>query len=568
MREFLSWNKFVPFGVFLAPKVAGWHDGQKSHIKYEFLSTDAVFYHEQAHETVFLNTADGLLLSVLFRVLNSGRSIDVKVIRRLKVTADVMFETSHRAHEIAATYIGLKMLTPSDALVAEQSLPLAYRKYYDAASKVIDKNFGSTFFQMVVFSTVAHFAFGSTFLEAFVTQSWPRYKKLKPEYQPNYRLDKILRYLASGKIIELREVLDATADTFFETKKIERWNLDSEDDWPSGKVEGHLLDRALAQSAKSWLEQQNFFPSLTGERKKYALVRLGSLCEKLGFSYKIRDSTPGKNQNVDPILPMDIKGFIDVFTDDDSIAAAERQAGSLVSNSQVLEIPRLPSQLLKLLLGLTGFQEVIVVGADPFNSIANWTILLRGPSVQHTTCIIGGLGYLGVQASYNDIREWLLAIEVGGWLGAEPTLFVLSAASTTDHDVNSNHSNLISSRWDDRTIFYPLRNWANFVDDAISLGNIETTQVVIKVREQDSMDDPTGEIILFLYLIRGEPIPAKCFIRPFNKNANTAMVLLHHKWEKQPTYRSLTTEEALSAGFDITSAATAFGCLMAFWSFF
>lgn len=565
MREFLRQNRLVPFGRFFAPEVAGWHDGQKAHIDYEHLKKDAVFHHEQAHETVFLKTADGLLLSVLFRVLDSDAKIAVNVIHRLERTANVMFEASHRAHEIVATYIGLKMLTPEEALVTEQSLPREYRKYYEAASKVIDPYFGSTYLQVAVFSTIAHFAFGSMFIEAFSSQRWPRYTKLKQEYQPNYRLDKLLCYLAEGKIVELRAVLDATADTFFETTKFERWNLDSESDWPVAQVQGHMLDRALLKSVENWLAQQNLFPYLTGERKENVLVRLNSLCEKIGLKYKIIIKPSSEIQVADLKLPMDFKEFLDKFSDGDSIAAAIRQAGSLVSNSQILKIPHLQGNLLKLLLHVAEVQELIVVGADPYDSKAKWTILIRGPLIQHITCIIGGQGYLGVHASFEDISEWLRALEAGTWSGAEPTLFVLSCGSENEE---SDHSVLINWRWNDRTIFCPMGNWSGVVDLAISLGVVEATQVRLGVREKDAMDDPTEETVLFLNIIRGEPIPGKCFIRPFSKNANTAMLVLHNNWEKQPAYRSLSTEDARSAGFDIVSAATAFGCLMAFWSFF
>ncbi|MGH8420154.1 MAG: hypothetical protein ACRER8_23205 [Pseudomonas sp.] len=565
MREFLQQNRLMPFGVFFAPETAGWHDGEKVHVSFDHLNKDAVFYHEQAHETVFLKTADGLLLSVLFKVLDSRSPVDAKVIRRVEVTAAKMVEASLRAHEITATYIGLKMLSPEDALATQKLLPLEYKKYYEAASKIIDKYFGSTFFQVVVFSTVAHFAFGSMLFEAFVSQNWPRYTKLKPEYQPNYRLDKLLRYLGNGKINELRAVLDATADAFFETNKFERWNLDSENDWPTGQAQGHMLDRILAKSVETWLAQQNLFPYLSGERKKEALVRLNSRCEKFGFQYDIREKILSEIHAEDLILPMDINRFFDMFSDGDAIAAAVRQAGSLVSNSRVLQLPHLPNHLLEIILGVKDAQELIVVGADPYNSEANWTVLVRAPSIQHTNCTVGEHGYLGVQASLDDIVGWLNSLETGEWVGSEPTLFVLSYGSKNE---KANHVEHISWRWHDRTVFCPLNNWSGLVDIALSMGSIEVTQVMLHIRENDAMDDSTDETIMVLNIARGEQLPGKYTIRSFSKNANLGMFVLHNNWEKQAAFISLSTEDARDVGFDITSAATAFGCIMAFWSFF
>ncbi len=100
------------------------------------------------------------------------------------------------------------------------------------------------------------------------------------------------------------------------------------------------------------------------------------------------------------------------------------------------------------------------------------------------------------------------------------------------------------------------------------MGSIEVTQVMLHIRENDAMDDSTDETIMVLNIARGEQLPGKYTIRSFSKNANLGMFVLHNNWEKQAAFISLSTEDARDVGFDITSAATAFGCIMAFWSFF
>jgi len=100
-----------------------------------------VFHHEQAHETIYLKTSDGFLSCVLDRACEQEGVIDKRVVRRIRATSRTLYETSLVAHEITATYIGLKMLAPREAEVALQCLPSEYFDYYETASKVIDPYF-------------------------------------------------------------------------------------------------------------------------------------------------------------------------------------------------------------------------------------------------------------------------------------------------------------------------------------------------------------------------------------------------------------------------------------------
>jgi len=158
-----------------------------------------VFHHEQAHETIYLKTSDGFLSCVLDRACEQEGVIDKRVVRRIRATSRTLYETSLVAHEITATYIGLKMLAPREAEVALQCLPSEYFDYYETASKVIDPYFCSTNLQVAVLSTMSHFSFGSLFFGKVFSENWPRYRKIHSEYQPTFRLKKFFSISLMGR---------------------------------------------------------------------------------------------------------------------------------------------------------------------------------------------------------------------------------------------------------------------------------------------------------------------------------------------------------------------------------
>lgn len=569
MHEYLREDRIVPFGRLLAPQIAGWHDGEKAAIDFDFVNNSAVFHHEQAHETIFLKTPDGILLSVLYRALDSGVSIDRKIVRRLEMTANTMFEASRVAHEVAATYLGLKMLTPAEAGVSELLLPPEYRQYYRTAADVVDPHFGSTYLQVVVLSTVAHFAFGSMLLAEFVSRDWPRYAKLKREFQPNRRLDSLLGYLADGKVADLRATLDEAADAFFTRTGHRRWDLDSEDGWTDVPAAGHLLDLALAQAVEDWLASQQLLPYLHGEQRRSAYARLKAWGAMLGLSFEA--NSLADSAEVAATLPPD---EYRLFADEAAIAAAKRQAGSVISNPKTLRVPTLGAGEFCADPHFTAAGSLIVLDADPYDDTASWTVIASGLPPAKTNCLINGIRCLAAHVSHRDVVEWLNALAEGkehSWKGVDPALLVLALGATnpeTRAAAGRDHPGPIDSRWNDRAVFYVDGNWAKLMEVGAQLGGVEATEIHVGIRPQDAMDDPARERTIHLKIARGEAIPGKCAFRPFGGNASTAMIPLVVDWENRLEIRFLSTDDAEAAGFDLAAVVTAFGCLVAFWTCF
>jgi len=561
-------RKVIPFGVVLAPQIAGWHDGQKATISLDFLNNDAVFHHEQAHEAIYLKTADGFLLSVLDMVLEQGDKVDKRVARRIKATSQTLYESSVVAHEIAATYIGLKMLSIKEAEVARECLPFEYLRYYEAASKVIDPFFFSTNLQVLVLSTVAHFSFGSFFLERFFSKNWPRYKKLRPEYQPTFRLKRILDYLASGKIESLRKAVDTAASDFFKNKGIEPWNLDSEDEWMRAPIAAHLLDLIICRTVEYWLVEQNIFTYLTGDQKVAALSSLTKKCLGVGLNYEFQPTRRQDRDGLEALSSKDIKDFLNSYTDGESIAAARRQSATLIKNADVMNAPYLELGDFSILPIILNAKKLVVVAADPYDEGSFWSIVSFDVNVSASNVAINNEPCFAVQTSYADVMQWLYLMDEGGWKGVEPELLVLSFGSdrrSKNYDTYPTH---ISDRWNDRSVFYPVGDWASVMETGIKLGGITAADICLYIKGQGFDGDVNDLPTVFLKMIRGGGVLGNCIFRPISKNANRAMAVSQNEWEKQDSCRFVSTSEARESGFDVAGVVTAFGCLLAFWSFF
>lgn len=561
-------RRTVPFRGVLAPQVAGWHDGQKATINLDFLNNDAVFHHEQAHEAIYLKTADGFLLSVLDLALEQGAKVDKRVARRIKITSQTLYESSVIAHEVAATYIGIKMLPVAEAEVAKGFLPPEYLRYYEAAEKVIDPHFGSTNLQVLVLSTVAHFSFGSFFLERFFSRNWPSYRKLRPEYQPNFRLETILKYLEKGKAQALRKAIDDAASDFFLSKKIEPWNLDAEDEWIRIPIAGHLLDLIICRTVEAWLVEQNIFEYLSGDRKVAALDSLTKKCLKIGLDYEFQPTNRQEFDGLDGLFSTDIKDFLDSYTDGESIAAARRQSATLVANAEVVSVPYLEVHEFSDLPFFLQAKKLVVVSADPYGENSFWSIVSFEVDASVCNVVIDNVPCFAVQSSYADVMQWLYLMDEGEWAGAEPELLVLSFGMIRRPEPYDTYPRHISDRWHDRSVFYPVGDWASVMDTGIKLGAVAAADVCLYIREHGSDGNVDELPAVFLKMIRGDSVLGNCIFRPISKNANRAMAVLQNKWEKQTSCKFISTAEAREAGFNVDGVVTAFGCLLAFWSFF
>lgn len=527
---FLKEGRLTSFGAVLAPRVAGWHDGTKATLDFDYVNNAVAFHHEEAHETLFRKTPDGILTAVLCRLLDSGLDFDAGVRTRVEVTAHTLFAASTVAHETAATYLGIKTADPEVGEQALRLLPDEYQRHYRAAADVIDPHFRSTHLQVSVLSTLAHCAFASTLMGRYVAQDWPAYRRLLPADGPNWRLDTLLSMLDDGKYASLKTAVERGAEDAFAGLGIVPWDIHCDEGWeraPTGTA--CQVELLLHSVIEAWIFDQGVMDYLDYEARHQALELLAAKAGQLGLALRVepRGSEP------------------------DMRSAAQRQGGSLVSNSARLEFPRWEKQALWECAADLGGPQLILLHPDPFTADTDWTVFVSGPKLTRSNCLIGERRCWGARVATQDVMAWLDALADAGQdmpQTLSPSLIVLAYPQ---------YQGPIYSKWADHTLHYLVENWATLMEAGLRSGPMTVTELEVGV--------PGSTFAL--HMARSEALLG-CTFRALAQQASTAMGPLELQWRESPNYTWLSSEEAHAADFDLAAVTAAFMCIMAAWSAF
>jgi hypothetical protein len=162
---------FRPFRVEMAAVAAGWHDGMRATLEAVHAGNRLVVEHEFIHGRIFQETADGQVLSFVLRFLDNATIGEADRVQA-ETLADVLEASSRTAHEAAATYLSLQLLSSgpdaTPALVAP--LPQDYQAYQSAFADRFDPIFGSTFLRYLAAWCATSLAFWSPLIEQFATE--------------------------------------------------------------------------------------------------------------------------------------------------------------------------------------------------------------------------------------------------------------------------------------------------------------------------------------------------------------------------------------------------------------
>lgn len=552
-HSFLREGRLLAFASVLAPRVAGWHDGSKASIDFEFVNDAVVVRHEEAHETIFRKTPDGILLAVLLLLLDRDLTFDAAVRQRLTTTADTLFHASRVAHEIAATYIGIK--TPA-AEIGRQTLPLLpeeYRRYYYAAADVLDPHFRSSYLQVAVLSTLAHYAFGSMLLRRFSDDDMPAYTQLAKEETPNWRLTTLLKVLADGKVTALRDAVERAALDAIASVGAQPWDLHSDEAWSTApQLAGHTADLAINARVVEWIEEQALMPYLHRDEAHRALQRLSEKANQLGLRMTVGSNTPASavelpNTEWAP------------FINEETRAAAFLQAGSVTSNPAVLKSARWSRDELWNSAEITGAEQLIVLHPDPYAASGDWILIASGGRLRQSNCIINGLQAFAASVAATDFEPWLetLSRDEESPQSLVPALLILAYPT---------YEGPLYTRWKDCTVHYLVGNWAKLIDTSLNIAEITSTVLEIGVRPAGEFEGSNVQASFHLRIAHGQNLLGPTF-RALGELASNATSPLDLSWESHPNYKLIGGDAARKV-FNYKAIAAAFGCIAAFWSFF
>jgi hypothetical protein len=564
MQFFLKNSRLRSFATLAVEQIAGVHDGSRSIIHADFLNNEVVFHHEFGHETLFARTIDGNILSVLWSVLDSPPTMDEVRLSAIAATAQTLMDASFFAHEVFATYYGIKMVSPEEGQRSLAELPGEYISYYRTVADVIDPYFKCTFLQVRLALTLAHHAFSSPFAQRFVADPWSAWHLLSEDETPNLRLQALLKYLASGGIQLLREAMLRFADTFFKQERMAPWDIDDEEAWKSRPVEGYQVDLAMDEFLSKWLIEQAVVPVLPEESRKQCLETLKVAALQLGFNLEtVEISTTVESLDSSATDAAQLVGLLK--SNKAFWAHAHKQAASQIANPTIVSsLPHLAGRALWEVDDYRRADELHVIAGDFSEQPQVWTVISFGPADSSTNCEVNGRAGFAARFRQLEVIDWLNA----GTLNSElPKVVVLPygpkrlTGKFWSPD-GSMDPGCIDSRLNERVVMYAVGNWFELIQRALELGEeVELTELVTEIVDAQGCCQP-----MLLKLARSPVIPGHCVMRAFGQKAAEFVRGLELRWREQSGYKFLDSAEARAAGFDFSLIERAFSGVLACWS--
>ena len=178
-------------------RIAGFHSGLTGHIRPRSLGDPSIRLHEEIHDQIFVETADGILHLLLLRWAHRLDAAS-PLARRLGVISRRLLAQSRFAHECAATYVGIQALPQTAEREATQArLTAEYRRYYDAFGQQLDPCFADPGIRYTLAWGFSIWSFGSDRIERLqhledMEQGW-----FLNEPGPDVRLREVLAAFAA-----------------------------------------------------------------------------------------------------------------------------------------------------------------------------------------------------------------------------------------------------------------------------------------------------------------------------------------------------------------------------------
>lgn len=574
MSRYFGIGRLIPLASAARGVVVGSHNGKRSLVHIDSLDDEVVFHHEAAHETLFTTTIDGAILAMLWGFLDKRTTAGAAITSNLSKTAGALMESSRFAQEVIATYSGIKMVDPKVGSIALGKLPNAYRKYYRAASNVIDPLCKSTYLQVRMIRAIGSFTFRSCFARRFFaepTRAWG----LDREDMADWRLRALLEQLSKGDIESLRLAIDDWAAMFFAKESIEPWDLDSEDGWTANWIAAYKLDVSLDDCIDSWLRKNSPLPTLSQIDQQAAFAQLKAFGTDLGFKiefatdlgFKIEEATPPM---VDPAVSATIGTAMELFRNNDAVRVRSYiQAGSVIANTSLedsLSVYR--AEALWEVDDFANANKLLVVGMPSDQSLL-WTVLMRGPGAT-SNITLGDGPYHAIRLDRTDVVGWLNVMAQPNqdqWKGVIPELIVvpfggdsLAGPPAWSFD-GDQRPGAVDGRLNGHVAMYLVGNWIEAIETALQYGHVDVTELDVEAKNYGS-----GSVHLTLKVARGEAIPGRYLLRVFGREASMDVDLWMFEWRSNPSYRFFTSQDNEGEdGFDLEFIEKALNAVLALW---
>lgn len=552
-------------------KTAGFHDGMRATLSFDSLNNRVVFFHEHSHERVFTGTIDGSILALLWVAIDNPENVSPERLAAIQITARTMLDFSRNAHEVFATYNGIKMADQEEEEGALSRLDEEYSEYFHQAAEVIDSWFKSSFLQARVAWSMTHHVFTSRFALRFLADPWLKWQDLHVDETPNLRLKMLLEDLSSGGGSSLGEAFRTCAGEFFEREPVTPWDIDDEESWKRDPAAGYSLDLALGDAMNTWLTERAVVPKLNPDERHACYRKLGEVARELGIKAEFL-SPKLQPARMDPEADFEtnVADFAAAGMDEYE-AYAVRQADSLIDNPiDVSSIPFIVGSVQLGIEDLVQADELLVVSGDYNKASEPWAIMRFGPEGSAVNFNVSGRWCYAERYSASETIDWLNS--VADYLlalrhsGSSPLIVLpLGRQGRVLQHLSIEHPREVGCL--DRclsplVVFYSVERWVRVMELGIALGGIELTQLQVGVIDQRGQEQPMS-----LHIARSPALPSCAAMRAFSSDAsNLVNGWMLAKHGSSDTCRRLSSDEARSAGIDLHAIGRAFGGVLACWS--
>jgi hypothetical protein len=346
---------FEPFGFVLASSTAGFHDGQRLAIDLKSFTDPVVAYHEGVHQSIFIGTADGQVLSSLLQLLGLKREWGMTLPASVAPLAELLMNNSRLAHEAAATYLAIKRFSPGPGDKAYERLPAKYKEYFYTLADVVDERFDKKRVRCVMAEGIWHTVFDSHYQARLVDSGLEWAPDPRPEELPDERLKRLLDALRHSDMNELGETLDRMIEII--ASKIS-------EEPPQRSIES---DNARAQKIFDLAVSQACVPLICGNLLE--LSSLPSLSKQM-------DHTAILHKYADMMRPYELTIKVaDVSPRGQASAKALWQGRSLLTNERLLPCEREDDRILAGDEVFETIREFQVLSAEPPDHFKRWMFI-------------------------------------------------------------------------------------------------------------------------------------------------------------------------------------------------
>jgi hypothetical protein len=255
-------------------EVRGRHDGRRVEVPIDQANEPIVASHETIHDQILTQTPDGQSLYTLIRA--QGETDSAGNTETLETTVSCLISECEFAHEVAATYLSLKLRTPDQALADLASFPDAYRKYYLTLATILDDNFKSTYLQYLVGWGISVFTFSSPYLLKLGENDWSGLQPSLPNESPNQRLKTVLGLLDPTALSSLSQLIERAAHEKCRQLQLKMWDLNSDLEWEEKAAHAEPIEEAISHSIWDWLTIHANLPVLNENSHARALSALSN----------------------------------------------------------------------------------------------------------------------------------------------------------------------------------------------------------------------------------------------------------------------------------------------------